>query len=186
MAISSSGRQAYDLFGPRQSKWHPRPWRAQVSGLLAVGGIDYGADPGKSAAPVVCKQCRPAHRSMITGGEPGSIRSPRQPGKRSFAASSISVPSLEEAARLLTGSDASEANIARELSAGYRYVHLATHGFFESPEHIAALRAGFGSDRVDPLPRCWPPGELSVARSVSLAPLWSGSGRGREASRSAP
>jgi len=43
---------------------------------------------------------------------------------------------------LLSDKEPSEPRIKRELPGGWRYVHLATHGFFAPPEKVSAWRAG--------------------------------------------
>ncbi len=48
---------------------------------------------------------------------------------------------------LLTGGGATEPEVKRRLDGGsWRAVHLGTHGFFESPERIAALRASMSRE----------------------------------------
>jgi CHAT domain-containing protein len=48
----------------------------------------------------------------------------------------------DQPAEVLTGAQATEGALRRRLDGGHwRVVHLATHGFFESPARIAALRA---------------------------------------------
>jgi CHAT domain-containing protein len=48
----------------------------------------------------------------------------------------------DQPAELLTGAGATEAALRHRLDVGHlRVVHLATHGFFESPARISALRA---------------------------------------------
>jgi CHAT domain-containing protein len=49
-----------------------------------------------------------------------------------------------EPATLLTGLEPSESRVKQEFGKGYRYIHLATHGFFESPRRVAALRSSTG------------------------------------------
>lgn len=69
--------------------------------------------------------------------------------------------------QILTGAQATEASF-RELAPGYRYLHLATHGFFAPPEKQSALQADqtdrkFASFRQqrDEMIRGFSPGLLS-------------------------
>ena len=106
--------------------------------MLAVGGVDFQADPGGS---------RPSNRThsialapvpaVVQGGGfvplPGTqseARSTRELFHAAFA---------DQPAELLTGAAPSEAEVKRRLDGGHlRVVHLATHGFFESPARVAA------------------------------------------------
>jgi CHAT domain-containing protein/Tfp pilus assembly protein PilF len=112
------------------------------SGLLAAGAIAYAADPGK-AGPV--QGHAPPSRSLAkrdlvnqafrplpgTGPEVERIRD-------TFLRTDPQGP-----AEVLTGSAATEGAIKQRIGQHpWRYVHLATHGFYESPRRlIAMLRA---------------------------------------------
>jgi CHAT domain-containing protein len=140
----SSGRALARLLGDPGAA--PSTAR-QPSGLLAAGAIEYAADPGK-ASPAQ-GQATPsmslAKRDLVNQGfEP-------LPGTR---------PEVERIrdtflqadphgqAELLTGSAVTEGAIKERISQhSWRYVHLATHGFYESPRRlIAMLRAAQSDD----------------------------------------
>jgi CHAT domain-containing protein len=55
-----------------------------------------------------------------------------------------------ERATVLTGIEPTVDRVRQELAGGYRYVHLATHGFFESPERLARFAATAASTSVLP------------------------------------
>ncbi len=83
----------------------------------------------------------------------------------------------QQHALVLTGAAPTEAAVKQQLGRHWRYLHLATHGFFESPARVAALRAGLKSDELRP-GRCrgvrrnrhrWP-----WRRSCTRAWPWSG------------
>jgi CHAT domain-containing protein/Tfp pilus assembly protein PilF len=106
-------------------------------GLLAVGDVDFQADPGQpgpSGQP-------PTRTPLITqrGGFrplPGTGPEARR-ARVLFQAAFAGQP-----AELLTRAQPTEAAIKRRLDGGHwRVVHLGTHGFFESPARVAALRA---------------------------------------------
>jgi len=106
-------------------------------GLLAIGDVDFQAEPGRSAPPVPGVIASPlvAHRG---GFQPLPGTGPEARLARDlFLATFIGQP-----ADLLTGPAPTEGEIKRRLDGGrLRLVHLGTHGFFESPARIAALRA---------------------------------------------
>jgi CHAT domain-containing protein len=102
------------------------------SSLLLVGDIDFGADPGPASAaklparsPIGARSVERAKRRVF----------PSLPGTR-FEIEAIN--DLFRAAhpgsrgRTLRGSDATEGAFRAALP-GSRFVHLATHGFFDSP-----------------------------------------------------
>ncbi len=130
LAISyvASGRQAATAFAD--------PSGPPGRGLLAAGGIDFQADPGRSGpsdrhapAPAIVQRSGFAPLPA-TGAE---ARAARDLFHNAFA---------DQPAVLLTGIEPTEAELKRRLDGGHlRVVHLATHGFFESPDRIAALRA---------------------------------------------
>jgi CHAT domain-containing protein len=113
-------------------------------GLLAVGDVDFQADPGQpgpsarppSGVPVV------AHRAgfrPLPGTGPEARRA-----RELFHAAFAGQP-----AELLTKAQPTEGAIKQRLDGGHwRVVHLGTHGFFESPARVAALRAAVR--RADP------------------------------------
>jgi CHAT domain-containing protein/Flp pilus assembly protein TadD len=106
-----------DLFAPR---------RAGEPSLLAVGDVDYGADPGKPTAGAVARAGLRGNRGSgweklpATGAEVDAVRA-------SFAAAFPGRP-----ATVLRAAEPTEDAVRRELGK-YRCVHLATHGFFAPP-----------------------------------------------------
>jgi CHAT domain-containing protein/tetratricopeptide (TPR) repeat protein len=124
----TSGRQVMEaLRAPEGERGH---------GLLAVGGIDYRADAGAvvrlepDKTPLVDAESR-AGFGPLPGTELEARRC-QELFRQSF-------PS--ERATLLTGAAPSETRFVRECGERYRYLHLATHGFFESPLRVAAIVA---------------------------------------------
>jgi CHAT domain-containing protein len=103
-----------------------------VDGLLAVGGLPYGSAPDAATLALL----------------PGKAALGELPGTR------LEVERLERAFRrarpgervtVLTGAAVDAARLQRALPAGrgrpgYRYLHLATHGFFEPPPENMVLR----------------------------------------------
>jgi CHAT domain-containing protein len=103
-----------------------------AEGLLALGGLPYGAAPNAAALALL----------------PGKAALEELPGTR------LEVESLARAFRrtrpgervtVLTGDTVDAARLQRELPAGrgragYRYLHLATHGFFEPPPENTVRR----------------------------------------------
>jgi CHAT domain-containing protein len=108
-------------------------------GLLAAGAIDFQADPGRSL---------PAERPTIPAPAPlvaqrSGFRPLPATGPEAQAARDLFRTAFAgQPAEVLTGARATEGELKRRLDGGHwRVVHLATHGFFESPARIAALRA---------------------------------------------
>jgi CHAT domain-containing protein/tetratricopeptide (TPR) repeat protein len=111
----------------------------EPSGLLAAGAIDYAADPGyTSPTPVPPAASNSlAERDLVnvgfqalpgTGPEVDRIR-------EAFLHANPS-----EQAELLTGGAATEGAIKERIGRHrWRYVHLATHGFYESPRRLTAM-----------------------------------------------
>jgi CHAT domain-containing protein len=104
----------------------------RADGLLAVGGLPYGAAPDAAALALL----------------PGKAALGELPGTR------LEVERLERAFRrarpgervtVLTGAAVDAARLQRALPAGrgrpgYRYLHLATHGFFDPPPDNVVVR----------------------------------------------
>jgi CHAT domain-containing protein/tetratricopeptide (TPR) repeat protein len=123
IAYVTSGRQLLEL-----AAGAGRP----AEGLLALGGLPYGAAPdaatlaqlpGKAALEEL-----PGTRLEVEGIARAFLRA--RPGER---------------VTLLTGDGVDAARLQRELPAGrgragYRYLHLATHGFFEPPPENTVTR----------------------------------------------
>jgi CHAT domain-containing protein/Tfp pilus assembly protein PilF len=139
--VSSAHRLAETLTAPREARTENR--EAKARGLLAIGGIDYRADPGGAApsdtAPtpgVLLAESQRAGFKALAGTEPEARRIGQLFG----------ATFCQEQALVLTGAEPTEAAVKHELTQRRRYLHLATHGFFESPARVAALRAGLKSD----------------------------------------
>jgi CHAT domain-containing protein len=100
--------------------------------LLAVGGVDYGADPGRSEA-VVSRAATAANGTIVwstlagakaEAEEVAELFAERHPGAT---------------ATRLAGAEATLGRLRKEMT-GRRYLHLATHGYFAPPEFRSALR----------------------------------------------
>jgi tetratricopeptide (TPR) repeat protein len=143
LAYVASGRQAVQTLtdAPGAS--------ASGRGLLAAGNIDFQADPG---------QARPPDRPAIAPAPPSPVVAQRA-GFRALPATGPEAQSsrdlfhatfADQPTEVLTGAVPTEAALKQRLDGGrWRVIHLATHGFFESPSRVAALRAQ--NRREDPL-----------------------------------
>jgi CHAT domain-containing protein/tetratricopeptide (TPR) repeat protein len=137
---------------------------AGPSGLLAIGGIDYQADPGGAVptelaptAGVLLAESQRAGFGALAGTGPEVQRIGEIFGKI--------FP--QEHAVLLRGAAPTEGALKQQLGQHWRYLHLATHGFFESPARVAALRAGLKSDDFGLAGF----GSSEESASLALAPL---------------
>jgi tetratricopeptide (TPR) repeat protein len=150
MAIGyvSSGRALARLLSEAITSPSPR----EPSGLLASGAIDYSADPGK-ASPTPVKAASfisLAKRDLVNVGfKPLPGTGPEVEHIRD--AFLKSEPNGQVA--LLTGSAATEGAVKGLIGQhAWRYVHLATHGFCESPRRLVAMLRGARSGDGSPLP----------------------------------
>jgi len=139
--VSSAHRLVETLAAPAEAK--PTKPEADAAGLLAIGGIDYQADTG-GAAPtesaltpgVLLAESQRAGFRALAGTEP-EVRRIAQLFNAAFP---------QDQALVLTGAAPTEAAVKQQLGRHWRHLHLATHGFFESPARVAAIRAGLKSD----------------------------------------
>jgi CHAT domain-containing protein/Tfp pilus assembly protein PilF len=160
--VSSARRLVETLAAPSEGK--PKSPEAQPAGLLAIGGIDYKADPG-GAAPsesvptpgVLLAESQRAGFRSLAGTEP-EVRRIGQLFEAAFP---------EQHAVVLTGAAPTEAAVKQQLGRHWRHLHLATHGFFESPARVAAIRAGLKSDGFG----LAGVGSSEESASVALSPL---------------
>jgi CHAT domain-containing protein len=142
------------------------PANTASGGLLAAGAIDFRADPGRAASTSA------ARGSFVASAEERGAFRPL-PGTRlecELARDLFRRAFPKEQAVLLTGGEATEGEIKSRLDGGrWRAVHLATHGFFESPDRVAALRARTG--REHSLPLASPHGPADETDAFGLTPL---------------
>jgi len=112
--------------------------------LLVVGDVDFGAaagtsrGEGKHEVPLV-QRTAPRFGNVTFSPLPGTGREVKSIAalfRERFATGKLSE---------LLGADATEERF-RETGPGFRYLHLATHGFF-APESLAASPAGTPTDR---------------------------------------
>jgi CHAT domain-containing protein len=106
-------------------------------GLLAVGDVDFQADPGQPGPSV-----RPQLGVPLVAQRAGFRSLPGTGPEARRACKLFQSAFADQGAELLIQAEPTEAAIKRRLDGGHwRVVHLGTHGFFESPARIAALRA---------------------------------------------
>ncbi len=140
----SSGRALARLLSEQVA---PTSSGRQPSGLLAAGAIDYAGDPGK-AAPAQGEtplSIPLAKRDMATQAFqplPGTGAEVEQIRRTFLQADPHGV------VEVLTGAGATEGAIKGRIAQHpWRFVHLATHGFYESPRRLVAmLRAARNGD----------------------------------------
>jgi CHAT domain-containing protein/Tfp pilus assembly protein PilF len=131
LAISyvGSGRAAVEAL--------TEPQGSSGRGLLAVGDVDFQADPGQPG---------PATRpplGLSAVAQRGGFRPLPGTGPEARRARELFQAAFAgQPTELLTGAEPTEAAIKGRLDGGHwRVVHLGTHGFFETPARVAALRA---------------------------------------------
>ena len=125
----ASGRSAIEaLTAPQGPAGH---------GLLAIGDVDFQADPGQPGPAA-----RPPLGFSVASKRDGFGPLPGTGPEASRARELFHAAFAGQPADLMTRAEPTEAAIKRRLDGGrWRVVHLGTHGFFESPARIAALRA---------------------------------------------
>ena len=115
----------------------PKPATAQAKApsLLLVGDVDYGGDPGVASTLV-------ASRSAAVGTRAGFEPKFNGGGECGVEVLAIATRSRSNFPRpepaLLRGGKATEEAL-RQMAGKYRYLHLATHGYFAPPELRSAL-----------------------------------------------
>ena len=128
---------------PSEAK--PKRTQADAAGLLAIGGIDYQANPGGAmpaeSTPTPSILLEDSQRSAF-----GALAGTGPEARRIGQLFDATFP--QQQALVLTGAAPTEGAVKHRLGQHWRYLHLATHGFFESPARVAALRAGLNSDSV--------------------------------------
>ena len=135
----------------------PKPATAQAEApsLLLVGDVDYGGDPGVASTQVASRSAAVGTRA---GFEPKFERREGMRVEVSAIRDSFEEQFPETRATLLRGGKATEEAL-RQMAGKYRYLHLATHGYFAPPE----LRSAPGPS--DPAAR--PGTDLFGARGVA-------------------
>ena len=152
----TSGRHAVEIFSD------PAPWAS--TGLLAVGGVDYNAAPESVARPESAKGVDGVKATPFadSGRATPQITAKDRAGFGPLPGTELEAQCCrdlfvkafpKDSAVLLTGAEAHAGRIKEECGKGRRYLHLATHGFFESPARVVALRAGLRQEeRLQRLP----------------------------------
>jgi len=130
IGYAASGREAAALLASSQG--------TASGGLLAAGAIDFQADPGPGAPRHPWQ--RPAVMAEPERGGFTPLPGTKAEGELARELFLRAFPS--QPAVFLFGGEATEGVIKKRLDGGHwRAVHLGTHGFFEVPGRIAALRA---------------------------------------------
>jgi CHAT domain-containing protein/Tfp pilus assembly protein PilF len=113
----------------------PAPARSEAASLLLVGDVDYGGDPGTAPTQVAS---RSAARDPRPGFAPVFERREGMRVEVSAIRDSFEEQFPESRATLLRGAKATEVAL-RGMAGKFRFVHLATHGYFAPPEPGSAL-----------------------------------------------
>ena len=148
----TSGRQVVDLLQT------PDKDLAPPAGLLTLGGVNYGGAEGHQAFP------------PLPGTDLEASRVHQQYRDR--------FP--DERATTLAAKEPTRAKVMAEVNKRYRYLHLATHGFFDSPDRIARLCAGLRATESGLVPKQGPDDILAflplLKSGLALAGANKGSG----------
>ena len=113
----------------------PAPAQAEAPSLLLVGDVDYGGDPGVASTQVAS---RSAAWDARAGFSPVFERREGMRVEVSAIRDSFEEQFPEIRAALLRGGKATE-EAMRQMAGKFRYLHLATHGYFAPPELRSAL-----------------------------------------------
>jgi tetratricopeptide (TPR) repeat protein len=130
-----SGREAVSLLTAPETRATGR--------LLAAVAVGFQADPGRAgSAPT-------GHPSLLAATERSGFRPlPGTKAEGELARDLFHRAFPDRPAVLLTGAEPTEAEVKKRLDGGHwRAVHLGTHGFFESPARVAALRGAVRRDQ---------------------------------------
>jgi CHAT domain-containing protein len=114
----------------------PAAANADDQSLLIVGDVSYGGNPGKAEALVAA-----SGRSALRGNRAGDLHFAALESTRSEMATirdSFEKNFPDGKARPLRGDRATESAFRKEAPK-YRWLHLATHGFFAPPSLASAL-----------------------------------------------
>jgi CHAT domain-containing protein len=143
----TSGRQVVELFAAAVEH--------ETQGLLAVGGIDYDADLGNRVPSAPTPLATNSTAKQPEAGAMLLLDSKQRAGFMFLPGTELEARRSRELfvrtfsgarAELLSGSEPTKIRIKNELARRYRFVHLATHGFFESPQRVAIFRSGQAGD----------------------------------------
>jgi CHAT domain-containing protein len=148
----TSGRQVVELLG------NPEPGSR---GLLAIGGISYDAETADSTLPagIVKGPAVSPKKTTIVSATPPLVGARDRAGFNFLAGTDLEARRCreiytqvfpKERSLFLHGSEPTKKRVEDEFSRRYQYVHLATHGFFESPDRIASFRAFSGAEPSPP------------------------------------
>jgi CHAT domain-containing protein len=133
-ATVGSGRQLIAMASARA--------KAAEGGLLAVGGVDYGAEPGRGAE-VASRAATVTNGAIVWGALSGAK------AEAEDAAGLFGRRHPGAAATRLAGADATRERLRKEMS-GKRYLHLATHGYFAPSELKSVLRPDDATTTLKP------------------------------------
>src|SRR5262249_28138478 len=111
----------------------------KTSGLFALGGLDYDADPGKAPAEPALAPFRGVLPGRPQGGF-GPLPGTAVEVRRLAALYRKAAP--KDNVTLLTGGEPTRTRLEKELQTLSRSLHRAPPGFFESPARLVALMAG--------------------------------------------
>ena len=162
--FGAEGAEAAD--GPK-----PASAPAEAPSLLLVGDVDYGGDPGVTSTQVAS---RSAAWDARTGFSPVFERREGMRVEVSAICDSFEEQFPEIRAALLRGGTATE-EAMRQMAGKYRYLHLATHGYFVPPE----LRSALGPSATPTRSGDEPLRRRGSRRVPSRAALGPGAGRGQ-------